>query len=272
MRDFTNRLAVVTGASSGIGRALAIQLAELGANVALVDINAEGLAETAGLVGKTGRRVSTHAVDVSDRARMQALAGEVEAEHGNVDILINNAGVTVAGTFAEQTIDDFGWVVGTNLWGVVHGCKFFLPILRRSDEAYIVNLSSVFGLVGVPRQTSYCATKFAVRGFSEALAAELAETSVKVLSVHPGGINTNIVRDGRHLGQSVKTKRKLMERFARRGMSPELAATKIIKAMKTRRERVLITREAYGIDAIKRLFPVIPSKVMRWAERRMARE
>lgn len=270
MRDFTNRLAVVTGASSGIGRSVAIGLAERGADLALVDINAEGLKETAALVGRTGRRVSTHEVDVSDRARMEALPAEVEAEHGHVDILVNNAGVTVAGTFAEQSLEDFEWVVGINLWGVVYGCKAFLPMLERSDDAYIVNLSSLFGIVGVPRQTSYCATKFAVRGFSESLAAELAHTAVRVLSVHPGGINTNIVKASRYRGDSVGSRDKIIKMFERRGMSPDEAAAQIIKAMGKKRERLLITRETYGIDAIKRVFPIIPSRVLSWAERRIS--
>ncbi|MEM6990858.1 MAG: SDR family NAD(P)-dependent oxidoreductase [Myxococcota bacterium] len=270
MRDFTNRLAVITGAGSGIGRSLSLGLADLGADVALVDINTDGLAETASMLERSGRRVTTHEADVSDRARMEALADEIEAEHGHVDVLINNAGVSVAGTFEEQTLEDFDWVVGINLWGVVYGCKAFLPLLQRSGEAYIVNLSSVFGLVGVPRQTSYCATKFAVRGFSEALAAELAHTKVKVLSVHPGGINTNIVKASRYRGQSVASRNKVVEMFERRGMSPDRAAAQIIKAMKKKRERVLITREAYGIDAIKRVFPIIPSRVLSWAERRVS--
>ncbi len=271
MRDFTNRTAVVTGASSGIGRSLAVALADLGADLALVDINGDGLAQTAAMLDKSGRRVTTHEVDVSDRAAMEALAGDVEAEHGHVDVLINNAGVSVAGTFEEQSLDDFEWVVGINLWGVIYGCKAFVPLLRRSNEAYIVNLSSVFGLVGVPRQTSYCATKFAVRGFSEALAAELSDTPVKVLSVHPGGINTNIVKASRYRGKSIDSRSRIVEMFERRGMSPDTAAAQIVKAMKKNRERVLITREAYGIDALKRVFPIIPSRVLSWAERRVAK-
>lgn len=270
MRDFTNRLAVVTGAASGIGRALAQTLAAEGADLALVDINETGLKETARAVEGQGRRASTHVADVSDRERMESLVREVEDVHGHVDILINNAGVSVAGTFEEQSLDDFGWVVGINLWGVVNGCKLFLPLLLRSDDAYIVNLSSVFGLVGVPRQTSYCATKFAVRGFSESLAAELAHTSIRVLSVHPGGIATNIAKASRYRGDSVATRDRAVSFFERRGMDPRDAADRIVSAMKKNRERVLITREAYGIDAIKRLFPIIPGRILSWAEKRLA--
>jgi len=267
MRDFSQRTVVITGAGSGIGRALAVQLAQRGADVALVDVNAEGLAETAAMI-KT--RVSTYTVDVSDRAAMEALPERVLAEHGRIDVVINNAGVTVTGTFEEQSVEDFEWLFGINWWGVVYGCKFFLPALKRSDDAYIVNLSSMFGLVGVPRQTSYCATKFAVRGFSEALAAELAQTSVRVLSVHPGGISTNIVSSARFLGDSAGTKAKATSMF-KKFMPPTTAAEHIIKAMTNKRERLLITRETYGLDAIKRVFPTINSRVLSWAERMIAK-
>src|SRR5690606_6567862 len=157
MKRFTDRVAVVTGSAGGIGRAVAEALATKGCHLALADINPDGLEQTAERVRSLGRRATTHRVDVADLAQMEGLAAEVEREHQRVDILVNNAGVSVAATFEEQCLDDFGWVVGINLWGVVHGCKLFLPLLRQQDEAYVVNLSSMFGLVGMPHQTSYCA-------------------------------------------------------------------------------------------------------------------
>ena len=145
----------MTGAASGIGRALAQDLAGRGADLALVDVSAAALAETAQHCAASGRRVTTHVADVADAARMEALAAEVMAQHGRVELLVNNAGVSVSGKFEEQSLDDWRWIVGVNFWGVVHGCKFFLPHLRKAREAHIVNLSSMFGLIGLPTQSSY---------------------------------------------------------------------------------------------------------------------
>ncbi|MCX5740097.1 MAG: SDR family NAD(P)-dependent oxidoreductase [Proteobacteria bacterium] len=253
MRSFENKVAVITGAASGIGRALAQQLAQRGAELALVDVNASALAETAASVAATGRRVTTHIVDVADAARMEALAETVVAQHGRVELLVNNAGVSVTGTFEEQSLDDWRWIVGVNLWGVVHGCKFFLPHLRRAEEAHIVNLSSMFGLIGLPTQSSYCATKFAVRGLSEALWAELHGSGIGVTSVHPGGVKTNIVRDSRTADANAK--QQMILRFDRMAMSPEKAAAKILDAALRNKLRVVICPETRVADWAKRLFP-----------------
>jgi NADP-dependent 3-hydroxy acid dehydrogenase YdfG len=258
MKDFQGRVAVITGAGSGIGRALAHALRAEGCELALVDVNAARLREVQAEIGAT--RASIHVADVANRERMAALAEEVMAQHDRVDILVNNAGVSVVADFAEHSLEDFDWVVGINLWGVVHGCKFFLPHLQRSDDAYIVNLSSMFGIIGVPGQTSYCATKFAVRGFSEALAAELANSPIRVLSVHPGGINTNIVRDSRFVAQLADRQSKIVAMFERRAMSPERCAQIILGAMKRRKSRVLVAAEAHAADYVKRLFPALPHR------------
>lgn len=263
MKSFRGRVAVITGAASGIGRALSIALAERSCDVALVDVNAEALAETAAACERTGQKVSIHVVDVASRSAMQALPAAVEAVHGRVDIVVNNAGVTVAGDLEEQDLDDFEWLMGINVWGVVYGCRFFLPLLRRSDDAYIVNLSSMFGLVGVPGQSSYCLSKFAVRGFSEALAAELAESSVRVMSVHPGGIATNIARDARW-GKDREGRGRAVKFFEERGMPPERAARRIIEGMERGASRKLITTETFLTDAVKRVLPVLPP---RWLAR-----
>lgn len=267
MKRFTDRVAVVTGSASGIGRAVAVALAARGCDLALVDIDEDGLHQTAHMVADAGRRASVHRADVADRARMQALVEEVEREHGRVDILVNNAGVTVAASFEEHSFEDLEWVLGINLWGVIHGCKLFLPLLRRQDEAYIVNISSLFGLLGIPRQSSYCATKFAVAGLSRALAAELSDSPVRVLSVHPGGIRTNIAKSGRFL--DAKLQKRSMAFFEKRGMPPERAAEKIVTAMTTNTERLLVTREAYLGDALKRLFPAVPSRWISWIHGRV---
>lgn len=257
---------MVTGAASGIGRALAEDLARRGADLALVDVSAARLDETAQRVAASGRRVTTHVADVSDASRMEALAAEVAAAHGRVELLVNNAGVSVTGRFEEQSLEDFRWIVGVNFWGVVHGCKFFLPHLHKVRQAHIVNLSSMFGLIGLPTQSSYCATKFAVRGFSEALWAELRGSNIGVTSVHPGGVKTNIVRDSRTA--DVTAKQQMIERFDKMAMSSEKAAAKILRAVERDRLRVLICPEAHAADWAKRLFPAAVHRAVAYGYRR----
>jgi NAD(P)-dependent dehydrogenase (short-subunit alcohol dehydrogenase family) len=267
VRDFTDRVAVVTGAASGIGRALSLALARRGAHVALVDRNEPGLAAVAGEVAALGRKASRHVADVADRARMEALPDEVLREHGRVSFLANNAGVSVAGAFEEQSLDDFAWIVGINFWGVVHGCRFFLPHLRREPEAHIVNLSSMFGLVGIPGQISYCTTKFAVRGFSETLWTELRDTKIGVTVVHPGGVKTNIVRSTRNISADVRDR--TIEQFDRMAMDPARAAEQILRAVARNRMRVTVCREARISDWLKRIAPTATQRLIHRAIQRM---
>jgi len=269
MRKLEGRVAVVTGAGSGIGRATALLLAERGCALALVELNEASLAESADLVRAAGRKVSTHVADVADRARMEHLPGEVLSEHGHVHILVNNAGVSVIGTLLEQKLDDFAWLMGINFWGVVYGCKLFLPFLLAEDEAQIVNISSMFGFIGVPTQISYNASKYAVRGFSEALSSELSGTNVGVTCVHPGGIRTNVVRSSRISSErDAEDKRLTIETFERRAHSPEKAARKIVRAIERKQARVRIGPEAYLTDWAKRLFPVSTQRLVGWGWRR----
>ena len=218
MRKLDGRIAVVSGAAGGIGRGVATALAHKGCDLALVDISAEGLEETAKRVEQMGRKATQHRVDVSDRAAMQVLADEVVRRHGHVHIVVNNAGVAVSGSFEEQSWEDLDWIVGINFWGVVHGCKVFLPYLRLEDEGHIVNVSSMLGFLGVPGSSSYCATKFAVRGLSEALWAELSDTKIGVTSVHPGAIATNIIASARNISDEDRMRGAAV--FARQGMDP----------------------------------------------------
>jgi short-subunit dehydrogenase len=251
---------VVTGAGSGIGRALSLLLAREGCNLALADINEAGLDETKRQLAALGRRVSGHVVDVADRARMERFATEVAAEHGAVHVLVNNAGVTVTSPFEEHSLEDWEWIVGINFWGVVYGCKFFLPYLKQADEAHIVNLSSLFGLIGVPTQTSYCATKFAVRGLSEALWVELKDLNIGVTSVHPGGVRTNIAKSARSEGAELKSRAiDVIDRFS---VSPERCARQIVGAIKKNKMRQLVTRETHFVDVAKRLSAVLPQRLL----------
>jgi short-subunit dehydrogenase len=263
VRELRGRIAVVTGAASGIGRAVAVTLAKRGANVALADVNEVGLEESAELVRREGREATVHAVDVADKARMRAFAEEVVAAHGGVHVLVNNAGVTVASTFTSHRLEDFEWLMGINFWGVIHGCHFFLPHLVIQPEAHIVNVSSIFGIVGVPNQSSYCASKFAVRGFTESLRAELRGSSVGVTVVHPGGVNTRIVRDARGDDFGPGRSREAVTRFfATKTMSPERAAEHIVHGIEKNRPRVLFTPESHVLDALKRAAPSFTQRLL----------
>jgi short-subunit dehydrogenase len=270
MKQLRDRTAVVTGAGSGIGRAVSLLLAREGCRLAIADINRAGLEETKQQIEALGRPVSLHVVDVSSKTRMQEFVREVVDAHGAVHVVINNAGVAVAKSFEDHTIEDFEWLMGINFWGVVYGCKYFLPELQKSDEAHIVNISSLFGLVGVPLQTSYCASKFAVRGFSEALRIELSGSRVGVSSVHPGGIATNIAAASRHNDnaegsalhqRSVKLFKQMMPASA--------AAARIVNGIKKNKGRVLITRETYALDIAKRIAPNASTSLVAWGFTRM---
>ena len=193
MRMDRETVAVLTGAGSGIGRALAIELAARCGGLALADVDREGLAETCAQLGATSScRVSEHLVDVADRAAMTQFRDEVLATHGAVHLLVNNAGVALIGTVEEVSLEDLDWLLGINLHGVLHGVKLFLPTLLQQDRSHIVNISSVFGIIAPPGQAAYAASKFAVRGFTEALRHELSGSRVGVSVVHPGGIRTEI--------------------------------------------------------------------------------
>lgn len=249
---------VVTGAASGIGRALAVKLAsEKIGGVAISDVNEAGLAETAAMAEQYGVPVSTHIVDVSKLDQVQRLADEAVAQHGRVTHLINNAGVGVMGNFEQLSIEDIEWLMSINFWGVIYGCKVFLPILKEQESAHILNVSSVFGFIAPEEQTAYCASKFAVRGFTESLRHELAGTNVTVSAIHPGGIRTNIARNSRvgkdTPGDWKQQGAKFFDKVAR--TSPETAADVIVKGIKDRNPRILIGQDAYAISAISRLFP-----------------
>jgi len=247
----------VTGAGSGIGRALAQRLAREGMSLALADLDAAGLNETAQMLGDACS-FSAHVVDVGDAKRMQQFAAEVNERHGRVTLLINNAGVAMYGTIEELSIDEIEWLMSINYWGVVYGVKFFLPILRRQPRAHIVNVSSIYGIISPAGQGAYCSAKFAVRGFTEVLLHELAGTTVGVSCVHPGGIRTPIARRARiaaaadPAGAALTVK--VFDRVAL--TSPEAAAQRIVQGVKRNEPRILIGKDAVQLDRLQRLFPV----------------
>jgi NAD(P)-dependent dehydrogenase (short-subunit alcohol dehydrogenase family) len=257
MKSLQQKVAVVTGAASGIGRQLGIQLAQAGATVALADVNEERLQETAGMVKKAGGNASVHLVDVSNRQQVYDFAGELAEHHGGVDIVINNAGVTLGLiTIDDLTYEEMEWVLGINLWGVIHGTKAFLPHLKKRPEASLVNISSVFGLSGIAMQAPYCIAKFGVRGFTETLRAELLGSNVHVMVVHPGGVKTNIARDARHREMDEENIRQFNSRFEKNARTTaEAAARQIIEGIRQKNPRVLIGKDARWMDRLVRLFP-----------------
>jgi NAD(P)-dependent dehydrogenase (short-subunit alcohol dehydrogenase family) len=257
MSVLSGGVAVVTGAGSGIGRALAQRLAEAGSALALTDVDEAGLAETAQLIGSRKALVTTNRLDVAIEAGVSAFAEEVGRKHGRVTLLINNAGVAMEGTFEEISLEDFRWLMNINFWGVVYGVKFFLPMLKREQRAHIVNISSLYGLIAPPGQPAYSSSKFAVRGFTECLRHELAETSVHVSCVHPAGIRTAIARRAR-VGAGVKRtdvedKVARFEKYFR--TAPEEAAARILRGVERSEPRILIGSDAYKIDILQRLRP-----------------
>lgn len=251
------RAAVITGAASGIGRALAVSLAQRGCHLALADINEAGLTQTADLARAYGVRVSQHRVDVADRVAVAEFPYLVAAEHPGVDILVNNAGVAIGGTFEQVSDEDFEWLFEINFWAVVRMTRAFLPLLRASGDARVVNLSSVYGLVAPSEQAAYAASKFAVRGFSEALRHELEGSGVGVTVVHPGGVATSIAENARvpagATEEEIARRREKYRKLLR--LPPSVAAETIVRGIERRQSRVLVGSDAKFLSAIARLFP-----------------
>jgi NAD(P)-dependent dehydrogenase (short-subunit alcohol dehydrogenase family) len=253
--QLSGAVAVVTGAGSGIGRALAQELATAGAQLALADINRAGLEQTLALLGPATAR--TYQVDVGNASEVDEFAAKVRQDFKRASLLINNAGVALYGTFSEISLAEMEWLFRINFWGVVHGCKSFLPLLQQESDAHIVNLSSVYGLFGPPGHAAYASSKFAVRGFTEVLRQELKSTGIHVSCVHPAGIQTAIADNARlgHLA-SPQEAAILRERFKKLApTSPTEAARTILKGIQRNRPRILIGADAYRIDVMQRLAP-----------------
>jgi NADP-dependent 3-hydroxy acid dehydrogenase YdfG len=257
------KIAVVTGVGSGIGRALALQLNRYGCRLYIADINPDTLSETLAMLPRKDVSVDSQVLDVADREAVHGWAERIGAAHGYVDIVINNAGVALMSTVEDSSYDDLEWLMGINFWGVVYGTRAFLPLLRRAEHGHLVNLSSVFGMIAVPTQSAYNAAKFAVRGYTEALRMEMADSSVHVCCVHPGGIKTNIARAARSRDSimSAEERGREFERVA--GTTAGAAAEKIIRAIERRKPRLLIGRDAAIISLITRLFPVQYPRLLR---------
>jgi butyryl-CoA dehydrogenase len=276
MKQFSGKVAAITGAGSGIGRGLALELAADRCHLALSDVDDAGLAETVAMVeratrgsvgSRTGVKVSSARVDVIDRDAVDAWAATTVDEFGQVNLIFNNAGVALSANVSVMTYESFRWLMDINFWGVVHGTMAFLPHLRASGDGHVVNISSVFGLLGIPSQSAYNSAKFAVRGFTDALRTELdiEQCGVSATTIHPGGIRTNIARNARfefaEHEEAVDAEQVAVdfERLTR--TTPEKAARLILGAVRKNKRRALIGPDAHLFDAAARISP----RASQWA-------
>lgn len=262
MQNFKDKVAAITGAGSGIGRGLAINLAQAGCHLSLSDVNEVGLAETVNMLASSGVTVTSAVVDVAQRGQVEAWAEQTVKDHGKVNMIFNNAGVALGGTVEGTSIEEYEWIVNINFWGVVYGTKAFLPHLVAAGEGHVINISSIFGLFSQPTQSGYNATKFAVRGFTESLRQELdlAENGVSATCVHPGGIKTNIAASARMnassesmTGMSKEASAKEFEKLFR--TTADQAAKIILGAVRKNKRRVLVGTDAKVIDIFQRALP-----------------
>ena len=276
MKSYNDKVAAITGAGSGIGRATALMLAEQGCHLALSDVDEQGLLETVSQI--SGVRCTHHIVDVASRDAVYQWADQVFQEHGKINIIMNNAGVALGDTVENMKYEDFEWLMNINFWGVVYGTKAFLPYLKQAGEGHIINVSSVFGLIGVPTQSAYNAAKFAVRGFTESLREELEidRCGVSTTSVHPGGIKTNIARNSRmgNVGTitsqttTVEEAAKRFDKVAR--TTPKEAAKIILDGVRKDKARVLVGFDAHVIDSMQRLLPTTYQKLLVFGAKRVS--
>ncbi|HEX5356265.1 MAG TPA: SDR family NAD(P)-dependent oxidoreductase [Aquabacterium sp.] len=261
MKDFKNKVAAITGAASGMGRTLALELARRDCHLALSDVNEAGLAETAQMAGKLGVKVTTAKLNVADREAMNAWADQVARDHGKVNLIFNNAGVALGAFIETVKPEDFQWIMGINFWGVVWGTQAFLPHLKKSGDGHVVNTSSLFGLLASPTQGTYNSSKFAVRGFTEALRQELdlENCGVSATCVHPGGIRTNIARAAKmdhsmaaRTGGDAEAARSRFDKMLN-VTTAEGAALQILRAVERNQRRVLVGPDAKLLDFMVRL-------------------
>ncbi|MBL4680220.1 MAG: SDR family NAD(P)-dependent oxidoreductase [Pseudomonadales bacterium] len=259
MKDFKGKVAAITGAGSGMGRALAISLANQGCHLALSDINEDNLEETVSSLAQLNVTASSHVLDVSNRHQVEKFAEDTVAHHGKVNMIFNNAGVSVSDTAEHMSYENIEWLMNINFWGVIYGTKSFLPFLQKVDEAHIINTSSIFGTIALPSQSAYNASKFAVRGYTYALRQELAETHIGVSCVQPGGVKTNIVNSSRYVPKdnAAETKDEISVKFeSMAGLTSEQAAEQILRGVKKNKAQILVGKDAKIVALIERIAPI----------------
>ncbi len=275
MKNLKNKVAAVTGAGSGIGQALAINLAKSGCDLALSDIDKKGLSETLKQLKPFSVKVTQQVLDVSNKKAVYEWADKVVKDHGKVNLIFNNAGVALSGTVDALSLEDYEWIMNINFWGVVYGTKAFLPYLEKSGEGHVVNISSVFGLTSQPLMSGYNASKFAVRGFTESLRQdlEITNSNVSTTCIHPGGIKTNIAKSSRMDDSALEvigsTRERSLVEFERMFIhTPDSAAKTILKGVRKNDRRVLIGLDARVFDGMARVFPAgyqwLFTKAVKW--------
>jgi NAD(P)-dependent dehydrogenase (short-subunit alcohol dehydrogenase family) len=271
--NLAGKSALVTGAASGIGKETALVLARRGADLVICDLNSEGLEETANEIRSLGRSILSGRVDVANREEMGRFAARVHAEAGVPDILMNNAGVGLGGGFLHTSLDNWDWIIGINLMGVIHGCHFFVPKMVERGSGHVINVSSAAGYTAAEALAAYCTTKFAVLGLSEALRDELKPHGIGVTAICPGIINTAITRSSRIVGPdaSQEMRQQMIEAYERRGYGPERVAANILKAVQRNRAVAPISPEAWGLYYLKRFAPGLLARLSRFATDRQRR-
>ncbi len=267
MRDLQDRVAVIVGGGGGIGRAVAVNLASKGCHLALADINETALAESVEAIGATSVKVTTHQLDVTSAEGVAAFKDKVILKHGKANILINCAGITLQKKFETHTIEDWEWAINLNLWGTLHTCREFIPELKKTNgDAHLMNISSMTGFVGLPNQTSYCATKGAIKGLTEALWGELKGDGIGVTVVHPGAIKTDMIKATLEHSDDVEWAKRNYEMVKKIGTDVDYAAAKMVKAIIKNKARIRIGKDAVIFDLLTRLWPTSVTKLITWLE------